>query len=247
MRDRAATRFLLLFGITTIVMSVPSFAREKNPRAPEVGTIKGQVGVAKQDGPLVVPRLATVYILFSGEVGDDLYSHNKNFDAVGRDDMNPSGRMLAGDVHNINPPGGDSNTAGSQYWAGWSKNLKRDKELKRVEKDGKKNPSQENAYQIAKHMHQLTDQALQDVRDWIEKHSDRSWEMRTIATDEHGNFSVEGLPAGRYLVVVRGVIAGYDADWWEASVNLAPGKTLTLRFTGLRFICPESDGGPRDQ
>jgi len=81
---------------------------------------------------------------------------------------------------------------------------------------------------------QSVDEALTQARGWLTKHPDRAWQMKTVAPDTQGFWFVEGLQPGSYELVVRGKSSGYDADW-EAEVDLATGRTISLPKTRPRF------------
>lgn len=93
----------------------------------------------------------------------------------------------------------------------------------------------ETADQIAAYYLQSVDEALKEVRSWLTKHPDRTWQMKTIMPDERGFWSAEDLQPGGYEVMVRGKGSGQDADW-EGSVDLAPGRTISLPLTRPRFV-----------
>lgn len=77
--------------------------------------------------------------------------------------------------------------------------------------------------------------SLAQVRSWLDKHADRAWQMKSVTPDERGVWAIDGLSAGSYELVVRGKISGYDAGW-EGSVDLAPGRTVSLPLTRPRFF-----------
>ena len=186
---------------TSVVCSGKAAAQQSN-----MGTLKGQVGTSKNDGAVVSPESATVYILFSSA-------------------------MEAGSFSHVN----DVDTAGGQYSHHLNGLLAKNKELKKLEKSARHNSPPETADRIAAYYLQSVDQALTHVRSWLTKHPDRSWQMKTVAPDLQGFWSVEGLQSGGYQVVVRGKSAGYDADW-EGGVDLAPGGTISLPLTRPRFF-----------
>lgn len=78
------------------------------------------------------------------------------------------------------------------------------------------------------------DEAIAATTDWVTNHPDKAWQVRTIAPDADGFWSAEGLNPGSYAIVARGVIAGHDADW-EGTVDLAPGRTISMPLTSPRF------------
>jgi len=133
----------------------------------------------------------------------------------------------------------DLGTAGGQFAYHLNRLLARNKGLKRLEKNARKesNPRKrmEDALQIGRSHLQSTDEALALVRAWLAKHPGRSWQMETVTPNGQGLWSAPGLQPGSYEIVVRGRVLGYDADW-EAAVDLEPGKTLSIPLTQARFF-----------
>jgi hypothetical protein len=170
------------------------------------GALNGQVGATKSGGEVVPPQSSTVYVLFSSVMQGGSFSHANDVD-----------------------------TAGGQFRWQLNNLLDKNKELKSLEKSARQNPRPEAANQIAAYYLQSVDDALAQVRNWLTKHPDRAWQMKTVEPDGKGSWSAEGLKAGGYEVVVRGKLSGYDADW-EASVDLAPGRVISLPLTQPRFF-----------
>jgi len=170
------------------------------------GTLRGQIGAAKNDGTVVPPESANVYILFSSPREAGSFSHENNAD-----------------------------TAGGQFREKFNNMLSKNKDLKNLQKSARQNPQADAPDQIAAVYLQSVDESLTQVRNWLTKHPDRTWQMKAVGTDEKGLWSVEDLSAGGYEVVVRGKVTGYDADW-EGNVDLAPGRTVSLPLTRPRFL-----------
>jgi len=139
--------------------------------------------------------------------------------------------MVAGSFSHVN----DVDTAGGQFSHHLNDALAKNKELKSLEKSARKNPQPETADQIAAYYLQSVDETLAQVRGWLAKHPDRSWQMRSLTPDGQGFWSVEDLKPGGYEVVARGKCSGYDADW-EGGVDLDAGKTISLPLMRPRFF-----------
>jgi hypothetical protein len=199
----------LLVALTTIAVTLGTLEVCSGTAAAQqsnVGTLKGQVGTAKSDGAVVSPESAIVYVLFSSAMEAGSFSHVNGVD-----------------------------TAGGEFSYHLNNLLAKNKELKNLEKSARHNPRPETADQIAAYYLQSVDEALAQVRSWLTKHPDRNWQMKTVAPDGQGFWSVEDLQSGGYEVVVRGKSSGYDADW-EGGVDLAPGRTISLPLTRPRFF-----------
>jgi hypothetical protein len=171
-----------------------------------VGTLNGQIGAAKSDGAVAPPESATVYVLFSSVMEGGSFSHANDVD-----------------------------TAGGQFRYQLNDLLAKNKELKSLEKSARRNPRPEVADQIAAYYLQSVDEALNRVRNWLTKHPDRAWQMKTVSPDGRGFWSAEGLQPGGYEVVARGKFSVYDADW-EGGVDLSPGRTISLPLTRPLFF-----------
>ncbi len=173
----------------------------------KVGTLNGQVVATGSGANVLPPESANVYILFASPMEQrGTFSH-----------------------------GNDVGTAGGQFRFKLNNLIEKNEDLKRLQKKAHHNPQPEDANQIADYCLQSVDEALTWVRSWLTNHPDLSWQMKTIASDAQGFWSAEGLQPGEYVVVVRGTFPGYDADW-EGTVDLAPGKTISLPLTRPRFI-----------
>lgn len=208
---RDANPMILVVALMAIAATLGMFevcSGEAAAQQSSVGTLKGQVGTTKSDGAVVAPESATVYVLFSSAMEAGSFSH---------------------------PPFNNVDTAGGQFRYHLKNLLAKNKELKSLYKSVRQNPRPEAANQIATYYLQSVDEALIQVRSWLTKHSDRTWQMKTVAPDEQGLWSVEGLQPGGYEVLVRGKVSGYDADW-EGGVDLAPGRTISLPLTRPRFL-----------
>jgi hypothetical protein len=210
----ASTVLIALAAVAAILgaAKVCSGAAAKQPS--KVGALNGRVGATRSGGEVLPPESAAVYILFS--------------EAMDRDSLGRVPFLHAYDV----------DTAGGQFLYEINNLLEKDKNLKRVEKSVRHTHSPEDANQIAAYYLQSVDEALTQVRSWLTKHPDRTWQMKTIAPDAQGFWSAEGLQPGGYQVVVRGTIPGYDADW-EGTVDLPPGGTISLPLTRPRFFRPK--------
>lgn len=171
-----------------------------------VAVLNGQVGVTKSSGEVVAPESATVYVFFARAMAGNSFSHALDVD-----------------------------TAGGQFSYHLNNLLAKNKELKSLMKSVRHNPRPEDASQIAAYYLQSIDEALASVGTWLTKHPDRTWQMETILPDEKGLWSAEGLHPGGYEIVVRGEFSGYDADW-EATLDLAPGSTISVPLTRPRFF-----------
>jgi len=179
----------------------------------KVGALNGRVGVTRSGGEVLPAESAAVYILFSSAMKRD---------SLGR-----------GSFSHTN----DLDTAGGQFSYQLNTLLEKNKDLKRLWKSVRHNPRPEDTNQIATYYPQSVDEALTQVRSWLTKHLDRSWQMKTIAPDAQGFWSAEGLLPGGYEVVVRGtLLPGYDTEW-EGQVDLAPERTISLPLTRPRFFC----------
>lgn len=211
--NRAPTLPIALAAVAVIAgtATVCSGAAAKQPS--KVGALNGRVGATRSGGEVLPPESAAIYILFSSVMVRDSVGREVSFSHAN-----------------------DLDTAGGQYSYQLNNLLEKNKDLKRLEKSARHNPRPEGANQIATYYLQSVDEALTHVRNWLTKHPDRSWQMKTIAPDAQGFWSAEGLPPGGYEVVVRGTLPGYDADW-EGSVDLSPGGTISLPLTRPRFFC----------
>jgi hypothetical protein len=199
----------LLVALTAIAIALGTVevcSGQAATQRSDVGTLKGQVGTTKSDGAMVPPESATVYVLFSSA-------------------------MAAGSFSHVN----DVDTAAGQFSLRLNDLLSKNKELKKLEESARRNPRPEAADQIATYYLQTLDEALTQVRSWLTKHPDRSWQMKTVTPDERGFWLIEGLQPGGYEVVARGKCSGYDADW-ESKADLAPGRTISMPLTRPRFF-----------
>jgi hypothetical protein len=206
------TATTVLAGIAVMIGTAklcPCVAAEQSSK---LGVMKGQVGAMRSGGDVLPPESAAVYILFSSPMV--------------RESLGRGSFSIANDV----------DTAGGQYSYQLNNVLENNKDLKRVEKNVRRNHRPEDANQIAIYYLQSVDEALTRVRSWLAKHPNRSWQMRTITPDAQGFWLAEGLPPGEYEIVVRGTLPGYDADW-EGTVDLPPGGTISLPLTRPRFFC----------
>jgi len=204
--------------IALVALAVIAGTAGASPRAAatqpsKMGTLNGRVGATRSGGEVLPAESAVVYILFS------------------------SGRVRSSFGNEVSfSHATDLSTAGGQYSNQLNNLLQKNKDLKRLEMSAHHNPRPEDANQIAIYYLENVDEALTRVRDWLAKHPDRVWQMKTIAPDAQGFFSAGGLLPGGYEVVVRGRFLGYDADW-EGSVDLSPGGTISLPLTRPRFFC----------
>lgn len=170
------------------------------------GYLRGQVGATKNGGSVEPAESATVYILFSSPMETGSFSHTSNLD-----------------------------TAGGRFREQLNSLFAKNKELKNLQKSSRQSTQPDVADQIATIYMQTVDESLAQVRSWLDKHADRAWQMKSVTPDERGVWAIDGLSAGTYELVVRGKISGYDADW-EGSVDLAPGRTVSLPLTRPRFF-----------
>ncbi len=197
----------LLITLIAIVLATFEASSGKPPQQNSTGgNMKGQVGATKSDGGLISAESATVYVLFSSPMEASSFSHVSNADTAGG--------QFSGQLNNL---------------------LAKNKELKNLQKSARQNSQPDTADQIAVVYLQSVDESLARVRSWLTKHPERTWQMKAVAPDEQGFWSVEGLLPGGYEVVVRGKVSGYEADW-EGSVDLAPGGTVSLPLTRPRFV-----------
>jgi hypothetical protein len=82
----------------------------------------------------------------------------------------------------------------------------------------------------------LVDRVLSDTLRWAEEKKQAGQIVSTVA-DEKGNFKLSGVPAGFYLVVVRGR-AGDDDAYWSADLVVEPGGAATLQLSTPEKSCP---------
>jgi hypothetical protein len=122
-----------------------------------VSTLRGQVGIMKSDGTVVPAEPARVYVLFSLAMEGGSSSHVGNVD-----------------------------TAGGQFSYHLNSLLAKNRELKNLEKSARLNARLETANQIAACYLQSVDEALSQVRNWLAKRPDRSWQMKTFVPDGQG-------------------------------------------------------------
>lgn len=205
---------ILVVFLMTILAGLSCSARAASRRS-KVGTLKGRISVTPPGRETLPPSSATVFVMFSSGM---------HWDSLQR-----------GTFSNER----DLGTAGGQFAYHMHRLLSRNKDLKRLMKYARKesDPRQrmEDALQIGRSYLQTTDEALALVRAWLAKHPGRSWQMETVMPNGQGLWSAAGLQPGSYEIVVRGRVLGYDADW-EASVDLEPGKTLSIPLTQARFF-----------
>jgi hypothetical protein len=149
---------------------------------------------------------AIVYVLFSSEMRSGSFTHAT-----------------------------DPDTAGGQFHYHLNDLLLKNKELQSLQKSAGKNPQPGTAGQIATYYLQAVDEALTEVRNWLTKHADRAWQMKTFTPNAQGIWVAEGLVPGGYEVLVRGKFSKYDADW-ESGVDLSPGGAISLPLTQPRFM-----------
>jgi hypothetical protein len=165
-----------------------------------------QVGLLGPDGSMSPVSSATVYILYgSTKSGPDEMKENS------------------------------TDTAGAQFRTRFKKLLSEDRELKNLEKRNRKGSNAEINNSMSALALRDLDEALAATRDWIARHPDYAWQMRTVSPDRHGEWTTTGLDPGPYEIVARGKVGQYDADW-EASANLRSEMTLTLPLTSPRYI-----------
>ena len=174
-RFREAYRVILIAGLIAVTLGAEMSLVNAAAQQPQSGILKGQVGVKQVDGLVVVPDSATVYILFSNLMEGRSFSHGMNVD-----------------------------TAGGQFTFRLNSLIAKNEDLKNVEKTARRNPAPEAADQIGTYYLNSVDEALADVRVWLTKHPDRTWQFHKVAPDGHGLFSAEDLPPGGYVIVVRG-------------------------------------------
>jgi hypothetical protein len=202
----SATLLVALMAIATSLGTAEICSSKAAAQRSNLGTLKGQVGTTKSNGEVVPPESAVVYVLFSSAMEGGSFSHVNDVD-----------------------------TAGGQFHYHLHNLLAKNKELNSLVKSTRHHPRPEAADQIAAYYLQSEDEALAQVRSWLTKHPDRTWQMTTIAPDAQGFWSVEGLQPGGYKVVVRGKFSGYDANWGGA-VDLSPGRTIFLPLTRPAFF-----------
>jgi hypothetical protein len=183
-----------------------AFGQSSSPRGMGSAALSVQVGLLEANGNVAPPQDATVYILY-GSLKPD-----------------PNAREESGE------------TAGGQFRLKLNQLLSGDRELKNLQKHTRKGHEGETADEMAALEMRDLDAALQATRDWLARHPDLAWQLRTVSPDQRGERTALELDPGPYEIVARGRIAQYDADW-EASVNLRPEMTLTLPMTSPRFIC----------
>lgn len=188
------------------LLAIPTTGASSAAQELRSAILNGQIVATKRNGEFVPAELATVYILFSSGMERGSFSHVT-----------------------------DTDTAGGQYTHELNDILAKSKDLKDLEKNARKNPRPEAADQIASYYLQSVDEALSRLGSWLAKHPDRAWQMKTTTPNADGLWSVTGLNPGGYEIVVRGKFSGYDADW-EAAVDLAPGRTISLPLTQPRFF-----------
>jgi hypothetical protein len=212
-QPNAATLFVMMMAVAA------AFAKGGRRAVSEEsipGILNGQVGTPNGEGGVVPPESSTVYVFFSSTL-ERRHSLSR-----------PDGLSIA--IQQF-----DSDTAGGQFHLQLNKLLEKNKDLKRLEKTARHNPRPDDANQIAAYFLQSVDEALTWVQGWLTKHPDRAWQMKALTPDRRGLWSAEGLRPGEYEVVVRGKLSGYDADW-EATVDLDPGRTVSLPLTRPRFF-----------
>jgi hypothetical protein len=202
MLARAVATVAVALGTSTLLLTL-SFS----PQSSKVGALKGQTGATGNDGRVLSPQSATIYVMYQSGLRAGSFTHAY-----------------------------DTDTAGGQFHDRKNKSLSSDKELKTLMKSTRHAPLPEAADEIAAHYLQSLDQALAATSEWVAKHPKNAWQLRVITPDAQGSWSVGGLEPGSYEIVIRGRIAGYDADW-EAGVDLAPGETVSLPLVRPRFIC----------
>ena len=188
------------------LLAVPMTGATSAAQQLRPGVLNGQIAATKKGGEIVRAESATVYILFLSAMKGTSFSH-----------------VL------------DTDTAGGQYTYELNNALAKNKDLKNVEKNARKNPRPEAADQIAAYYLQSVDEALSKLGIWLAKHPDRAWQMKMTTPNADGLWSAAGLNPGGYEIVVRGKLSSYDADW-EAEADLAPGETITLPLTQPRFF-----------
>jgi hypothetical protein len=206
-RQAPARILIFAFVAAVIVFAARGILFAKvSAQQPASGTLKGQIGATKNTGEVVPPESAVIYIFFSAAMRNGTFSH-----------------------------AADTETAGGQFTFQLNRSLSKNSALKRLQKRAGNNPYPETADQIAEYSLQAVDDALTQTREWLAKHPDRAWQMKTLAPNEQGVWIAEALPPGGYEVVVRGKFAGHDADW-EAAADLAAGNTVSLLLTQPRFF-----------
>jgi hypothetical protein len=183
-----------------------------------MGALNGQVGLSLSNGVVEPPESATVYVFFSRRMENNADSFE--------------GRPTFWHGNNLD-------TAGGQFQNQLNNLLEKNKALKSLIKAARHHPGPDDADQIAAYYLQSVDEALIWVRGWLAKHLDRSWQMKTIVPDGRGFWSAESLQPGGYDVVVRGKLSGHDADW-EGTVDLGPGRTISMPITRPRFFRPNT-------
>jgi len=123
----------------------------------------------------------------------------------------------------------DTDTAGRHFTEELHKLLgPLNKQMKELTKDRR-------ADVIARLYLAATDQALAATTEFVTRHPQKAWQVRTIEPDAEGFWSAEGLKPGGYAILVRGAIAGHDADW-EGSVDVDRGQTISVPLTTPRFF-----------
>lgn len=203
---RASTFLIAVTGVSVLLGTGEVCSPMSGAQRSKLAALNGRVGATKSDGEVLPPESATIYILFSSAMEGRLLSHPIDLDTAGRQFRHHLNNLLA-----------------------------RNKELKRLQKSVRRDPRPGDADEIAAYYLQSVDEALTRVRSWLTRHPDRSWQMKMVTPDVRGFWSMEGLQPGEYNIVVRGTLAGYDVDW-EAGVDLAPGRMISLALTRPRFF-----------
>lgn len=184
-----------------------SFGQTPSPRGVGSAALTVQVGLQEAGGNVAPPLATTVYIMYGSWKPDPAFARETSTD-----------------------------TAGAQFRLRFNQLLNSDRELKNLEKHTRKGHEGETANQIAELAMRDLDHALGATRDWLARHPDFAWQMRTVSLNRRGEWTASELDPGPYEIVARGKIAQYDADW-EATVNLRSEMTLTLPMTTPRYIC----------
>jgi hypothetical protein len=199
-------RFVVAFALFFSTSYHPSLLGAQTSAPSHTSALKGLIGSLQTNGSFVVPDKVLIYVMYAGPV---------NHDPSRRDNW--------------------SEFAGNQYTKAMNSNpLISPDQTKKIMKD-KNLTDAEKADSITTQYLQSVDDALAVSLNRIKNHPQESWQIKTLAPEEHGLWSLGNLLPGSYMIVCRGTVAQQDADW-EAEVDLAPDKTISLPLAKPRFI-----------
>jgi hypothetical protein len=205
---RSTSKQLLTFAFLWGALIVPSGDIRGAPPDVKVATIRGQVGIGRTDGTLVPAESAKVYVLLDQEIQANGSFAHASFTSF-------------------------PDSAGTEFHTGQERALGSVK--KNVKEIEKTNSQGEWAGKIAEYYLKSRDAGLAAANEWVGKHPDKSWQIRTATPDERGLWSAQDLKPGTYDIVVRGHVGGRDGCW-EATVDLRPGETKSLPLDRPRFL-----------